>query len=126
MARLITSEQGSHMLVDELQYIYHKHSKNKSGTIVYWECIQRKQKICKARLHTKSLLDNVEILKYVNEHNHSATNDVVEAKSAQATLKANSTASHQSSRVLVSQAAANLDEATLSQLPSVRTLSRNV
>ena len=67
-----------------------------------------------------------EIIKYVSEHNHSATKDVVEAKIAQTTLKTNSATSHQSSRALVSQAAATLDEATLSQLPSVSTISRNV
>ena len=126
MARVIKSERGSDMLVDEMQYMYHRHSKNNSGTIIYWECSLRKQKKCKARLHTKTLIEDVEILKYVNEHNHSATKDVVEAKSAQITLKATSATSHQSSRVLVSQAAATFNEATLSQLPSVSTISRSV
>ena len=73
---------------------------------------KKKKEKCKARLHTKALTENVEILKYVNEHCHSATKDVVEAKSAQATLKVTSETSHQSSRVLVAQAAATLDESS--------------
>ena len=119
MALLIKNERRRDMLVDELQYIYLNHSENKSSTIIYWDCFQRKQKKCKARLHSMSLLDDV-------EHNHSAIKDVVEVKSTQVTLKANATASHQSSRVLASQATANLDEATLFQLHSLSTLRRNV
>ena len=98
MARVIHSERGSNMLVDKLQYMYHKHSTNKTGKIIYWEYSRRKKNNCKARLHT----EDGEIIKYVGEHNHSATKDVVEAKIAQTTLKTNSATSHQSSRVLVS------------------------
>ena len=44
MASVIKSKRRCEMLVDELQYMYHKHSENKSGTIIYWECSQKKKK----------------------------------------------------------------------------------
>ena len=70
------------MLVDEQQFMYHKHGTNKDSTVIYWVCSQRKKRHCKARLHTKTLDEDFEVLIHVNEHTHSSTKDQVDDKIA--------------------------------------------
>lgn len=78
---IIKSERRNYMLVDDLKFVYYKHLTNESGTILYWECSQRKKRKCKARLHTKTSTENFDILKYVNEHPaHSSIKDKFGAK----------------------------------------------
>ena len=126
MVSIIKSERGNDMLVDEQQFMYHKHGTNKDSTVIYWVCSQRKKRHCKARLHTKTSDEDFEVLKHVNEHTHSSTKDQVDAKVAHESLKEKVKTSHQSSRVLVSQATASLDEATVSQMPNTSNISRNI
>ncbi|XP_068232264.1 uncharacterized protein [Palaemon carinicauda] len=127
MVSIIKSERGNDMVVDEQQFMYHKHGTNKDGTIIYWVCSQRKKRNCKARLHTKKTSDNdFEVLQHVNEHTHSSTKDRVDAKVAHESLKEKVKTSHQSSRVLVAQATASLDESVLSQMPNTSHISRNI
>ena len=54
MAADVKSERNKDVLVDELQFMYHQNGKNKQGTKIYWECIERKQKLCTGKIHTKS------------------------------------------------------------------------
>ena len=46
MAAVIKSERNKEILVDELQFMYHQNGKNKQGTKIYWECIERKKRNC--------------------------------------------------------------------------------
>ena len=126
MVSIIKSERGNDMLVDEQQFMYHKHGTNKDHTVIYWVCSQRKKRNCKARLHTKTSDNGFEVLKHINEHTHSSTKDRVDAKVAHESLKEKVKTSHQSSRVLVAQATASLDEAVLSQMPNTSHISRNI
>ena len=80
MASTIKSERGNDILVDDLQYMYHRNGYNSDKSVIYWECTQRKQKSCKARLQTKSKDENYEFIKTYNEHNHAASKSTVEAK----------------------------------------------
>ena len=87
MASTIKSERGNDILVDDLQYMYHRNGYNSDKSVIYWECTQRKQKSCKARLQTKSKDENYEFIKTYNEHNHAASKSAVEAENAVGKLK---------------------------------------
>ena len=121
MASVITSERIKDILVDELQFMYHQNGQNKQGTKIYWQCTERKQKSCPARLHTKSKDHNYEISKFVNEHKHSSTKSKVDAKVAIQELKEVLT-SNQPTRSLVANCLSSLDECTRFEL---RNLNQN-
>ena len=80
MPRTIVSRRKKIKLVDDLNHIYDKQKQNCDGTKQYWMCENRR---CKARVHTNVDEDNYVIIKFVGEHNHSATSSSVSAKCAQ-------------------------------------------
>ena len=82
MASILKSERGKDILVDDLQYTYHQNGYSSDKSVIYWECAKRKQKSCKARVHTKLKAENYELIKTCNEHNHAACKSTVDAKSA--------------------------------------------
>lgn len=63
----VNSEKGRKKLVDNENYVYHKHKENSDGSKIYWCCENRS---CKARLQTD---EHYEILKTNGNHDHSAT-----------------------------------------------------
>ena len=115
MASFTTSERGKDVLIDELQFMYHMNGWNKEGTKIYWECTVRKQKCCPARLHTKSKDYDYEILKHVNEHNHTSTKSQVDAKVAIQELKKDALTSSQPTRSLVADCFSSLDDCARSK-----------
>ena len=78
-----------------------KMEKKKQGTKIYWECIERKQKSCTARIHTKSKDHNYEIVKRINEHVHQSTKSKVDAKVAIQELKEEVVKSNHPTRSLI-------------------------
>ena len=100
--------------------------KNKQGTKIYWECIQRKPKSCTARIHTKSKDHNYEIVKRINEHVHQSTKSKVDAKVAIQELKEEVVKSNHPTRSLIANCLSSLDDCGRAELRNVQHLSRNV
>ncbi|XP_068205394.1 uncharacterized protein [Palaemon carinicauda] len=126
MSSTIKSERGKDILVDALQYMYHKNGSNSDKSIIYWECAKRKQNSCKARVHTKSKSENYELIKTTDEHNHEASKSTVDAKSAVAKLKDDVASSNSATRSLVASCFSTLDTCSRAEVQNVQHLSRNV
>ena len=121
MPQVVKSIRGKEKLLDDLNYLYdfHKSSETKS----YYRCENR---MCTARVHTMKGDPHHDIAKRVGEHNHSATADRIAARVAVTELKVAAKSSQNSSRVLIANSAARLDEASRAQLPSVAFMSQSI
>ena len=126
MAAVVKIERNKDILVDELQFMYHQNGKNKQETKIFWECIERKQKSCTARIHTKSKDHNYEIVKRINEHVHQSTKSKVDAKVAIQELKEEVVKSNHPTRSLIANCLSSLDDCGRAELRNVQHLSRNV
>ena len=115
MVSVIKSERGKDVPVDELQYMYHQNGTNKCGSVVYWECAERKFKGCKARLRANSGSNSFEYIKKENEYIHLSGKDKVEAKKAQQASKDKEASFHQWNCALVSECVTVVDDFALSK-----------
>ena len=82
MTTLFKSSRGEDILVDDMQYMYNQNRTNLDGSVIYWECSRRKQLACKARVQTRCKSESYEIIQFTEKHNHSASNAIVDARSA--------------------------------------------
>lgn len=125
MAHIIRSKRGRDLLVDDMHYTYNQNKSNKDGSVIYWECSQKKKQ-CLARLHTTSKTEGYGILKSIHEHNHAATQSRIEAKVALSELKENAKQSGLSTRPLISSCLSSLDNHGRAHLSNLDNMSRNV
>lgn len=65
---IVKSNKGNQKLFID-GYFYHLERNNKSGTS-NWACAKRKVHMCKSRIVTNMVDDNVVIVKYPNQHTH--------------------------------------------------------
>lgn len=74
---VIKNNKGAETLTYQ-GYEYTQHSTSKNGDKIYWRCTERK--ICNARLHTNSDLENLTLLKDANHINHLPNHRMIQAK----------------------------------------------
>ena len=100
---------------------------NKSGSVIYRECTKRRNASCLARLHTKCRLDNFEIVKQINGHNHSSSKSDVAVKEAICNLKETAKNNKfEPARSLVGDCLPTIDSTSKVEITNVKHLSRSV
>ena len=77
------------------------------------------KKWCKARLHTETESEEINILKRLGEHNHSATSVSVKIKSMMSGLKTTSLSSNDPSRNIIRDLTVELNEMEKPHLPAM-------
>ncbi|QQP37395.1 Putative LOC100898192 [Caligus rogercresseyi] len=123
---------SKNVLVDGKGHIYYKNMENKTTGRSYWNCARGRhgQEKCPARIHTiLDLMDRekIRIPKTTAFHNHPPSESALFKHIFYQDLKAVSLARPElSSSALVKEALADMDEASLSQLPPFYCLERNV
>lgn len=91
-----------------------------------WECQERRQSKCKARLHTTSQTDNMEILKEVGSHNHEPRAIKSEIRKFQMNICKDAKETHETPAQIISQNLGHLSAAAKGHLPMAHHLKRTV
>ena len=118
--KILTSEKGKNKVVDQENYIYTKNKESADRLKIYWRCENR---ACKARLHTDE--NYIEIKKF-GIHNHASMTAEVNVRIAVSNIKAKSISSRDAPRSIIAGEVEKLNECTLSQIPRLEQLSKNI
>ena len=124
MARFIFGKSGHSLLVDSSNFIYRKEGSDKKCTKDYYECVERKQLKCRARVHTS--FEAVEIIKRTAEHSHLADLAKLNKREGLSGLYKTSEVSIAAPRVLIAETVSNMDDAAQSKLPNYQSMSRHI
>ncbi|CAI9725599.1 Hypothetical predicted protein [Octopus vulgaris] len=101
-----------------MNYIYEVQKQNAKGSKTYWEC---EIKPCKAQVHTITHDEDYNRIKHIGEHHHSLCALKSKVRNLKVNLKAQATASQESSHSLIATACEKLDENEMAHMPSTVT-----
>ena len=117
----LTNSKGKRQITLD-GYIYNK-QKLLSNNTISWECTERRNaRLCMARIKT---VDD-QVVCHLNQHTHLPRPEAVQAAKVRANMKDRAITTMEKTRDITSGAAAEQNDQVLANLPSARTLQRDI